>query len=82
MLYIKFKEWDIKSLKIACREAERLGYVKYPNKNAIDFEWLWLLCLEDWEYFTVYSYKKAVILREDEHHKINPLRKLYYYLTT
>ena len=32
MLYIKFKEWDIKSLKIACREAKRLGYrVSYKN---------------------------------------------------
>ena len=81
MLYIKFNEGSISSLKIACREAERLGYVKYPNENAIDFEWLWILIIQNNAYRTTAVHPSLFCIKP-KHHKINPLRKLYYYLTT
>ncbi len=83
MLYIKFKEWDIKSLKIACREAERLWYVEYDSSIAIDFEWIWILKLDSMKVYYTTKYSEEEIIKQwFKHHKINPLRKLYYYLTT
>tara|TARA_R110000764_G_C10862895_1_gene366830 strand:- start:147 stop:269 length:123 start_codon:yes stop_codon:yes gene_type:complete len=36
-LYIKFEEGSKESLKLACEEAERLGYVKSLSSDALDF---------------------------------------------
>ena len=81
MLYIKFKEWDIKSLKIACREAERLGYIE--SEWVIDENiWSSTLLLRHWEYYISFYWKNELIRKWYKEHKINPLRKLYYYLTT
>ena len=55
-LYIKFKEWDTEDLKRACDIAESLGYGIRKNKDAIKFEWNWLLVLSrDWFYNTPLS---------------------------
>ena len=82
MLYIKFKEGSIRSLKIACREAERLGYKILKSKTALWLVWYSLLRLIDLEYYTSHYSEKENIEQWYKHHKINPLRKLYYYLTT
>tara|TARA_R110000851_G_scaffold154135_1_gene296276 strand:+ start:29 stop:157 length:129 start_codon:yes stop_codon:yes gene_type:complete len=37
-LYIKFEEGNEASLKLACDEAERLGYVLDDTSDALDFE--------------------------------------------
>lgn len=51
--YIKFKEWDKADLDRACRLAEKHWYKKLYDKNALFFEWLWLLdCDENWYYYT------------------------------
>ena len=48
-LYIKFEEGSKESLKLACEEAERLGYVLDDTSDALDFEGYWVLLLsEDW----------------------------------
>ena len=61
-LYIKFIEWDLKSLYEACKIAEKIGYKKLYVKTALTFEGKWLLKLEDdWEYFTTISTEEELI---------------------
>ena len=57
-LYIRFEEGNEESLKLACDEAERLGYVKFDKS----FEGTWLLeCDDEGEYFTTYSIESELI---------------------
>ena len=81
MLYIKFKEWDIESLSMACREAKRLWYKIYWYRDSLGFKWTWILELTNKNFYTSFFEENDLLSNWYKHHKINPLRKLYYYLT-
>mgnify|MGYP003403451959 FL=1 len=49
--YIKFIEGNQESLDNACKLAEKHGYQKWEFKNALQFEWKWVLgCDEEGDY--------------------------------
>ena len=83
MKYIKFKEWDVKSLKIAYREAKRLGYRVSLKDNPLSIiRHSFLILSYKNRYFATGLNFFELDWLWYKHHKINPLRKLYYYLTT
>ena len=52
-LYIRFEEGNKESLKLACDETEKLGYVKDSSGVALRFEGRWILSLRsNWTYLT------------------------------
>lgn len=52
-LYIRFEEWNKESLDIACKEAERLWYVRYYGVDSLKLRWNWVLRLDSsWVYYT------------------------------
>ena len=61
-LFISFEEWNQESLDRAVAEAERLGYRKLDNINALKFEWEWILEMNKyWDYFTsIYSNEQLI----------------------
>ncbi len=72
-LYIKFEEGNKESLKLACEEAERLGYRMFNVSNALEFEGAWLLFLDsDGEYFTSLEVERELILTWSSEHKLPP----------
>mgnify|MGYP006369249125 CR=1 FL=1 len=51
--YIKFIEGNQESLDKACKLAEKHGYTKWENKNALKFEWKWVLECDEYGDFHV-----------------------------
>ena len=50
--YIKFIEGNQESLDKACKLAEKHGYQQWESKNALKFEWKWVLdCCEDGDFY-------------------------------
>jgi len=81
MLYIRLKEWDRESFKIAYKEAERLWYKPYHSIYIMYHKKATILILNA-EYYLISFYSETELIQKwYKHHKINPLRKLYYYLT-
>lgn len=62
-IYIKFEEWNQASLNDACAIMEELGYKKWNNSNALDFEWFGILVWHGFsgDYNTDNSNEEAVI---------------------
>ena len=60
--FIKFIERDEQDLKLACKLAEDNGYKKRIDWSALNFEWKWILELNDsWLYFTSKESAKELI---------------------
>ena len=52
-LYIKFEEWNQSSFDEAIEIAKELWYKEYAMKDALKFEWIWILRLDTfWNYST------------------------------
>ena len=85
-LYIKFIEWNEESLKKACDIAESLGYEKNKTAWSLDFEWTWLLMLNNnWTYYTALHNKKELIniwyreyIQEEEQKKENEVYVIFW----
>ena len=62
-LYIKFIEWNIQSLYRACKEAERLGYEKLSLRCAIEFEWTWVLWLDEYRTYGTTALSESQLIK-------------------
>lgn len=60
--YIKFIEGNQESLDKACKLAEKHGYKKWENKNALQFEWKWVLeCDQYGDFYVTISSEEELI---------------------